>query len=992
MNTHDVLLTIQYITITVLFAELLVVFLKWKNSIHSYLFLTCIASFISNMGYLLEMKAGSEGAFLSALKLSYVGRVWIVFTFFLFSAKMCGKKLPRGLVYALIAVHVGVYATVLTIGSNTLYYSDYSFIDDPVFPRLIHGNGVTHDLLIGMNVIFIVIGMLWVIRAYRREKNRTARMRLLMLVLALGVQSASLILHISNIFGLSGYYDLTMAGTLLGNVFLLVGIFRFDLLGTREIAKDFVVDRISEGIIAVDNEGRIRYFNEPAAKLYPEFDLFYAGQTGRDEAVSANDASSQTNERPASQSNLTPYDIVANISEAVENGRTLKVGDRIYTPEENDLTYKGESYGKLYALVDDTEHFRYMEELERQKEIADSANEAKSRFLASMSHEIRTPINAVLGMDEMILRESEEESTRAYASDIMSAGRTLLSLINDILDLSKVEEGKMEIIPVQYDLSSLVGDLFNMIRDRAAKKGLKFNVSVDEHIPHSLIGDEIRIRQCVMNLLTNAVKYTETGEVTLTVGYEKKDGEQIYLAFKVEDTGIGMKPEDMDKLFSPYSRIEEKRNRHVEGTGLGMSITRQLLELMGSKLDVKSEYGVGSVFSFAVEQEVAGWEEIGRFTPGYGDREGSAYEYRELFHAEDARILVVDDTEMNLTVIESLLKKTRIGIDTASSGREAIARVRDNLYDAVFIDHMMPDMDGIETLKHLRDVENGKSVPCVALTANAVSGAREMYLNAGFTAYLSKPVDGEKLERLLKDMLPPEKVHEPVGESAVKGEDFAGRSFEDEGREEKRTSKESSGSAEGPASDVLERIGSIESIDINSGVKNTGSKEGYLSVISVFHKTARTKADEIENLIACGDIENYTVKVHALKSSARIIGAGELSALAAKLEEAGKSGDLSFIKDNTDGLLAMYRELDGKLSCLDKADEDLPPIAPEELKDAYLTIVEAAGSMDFGMVEDVLKSLHEYRLPEADGERIERIERFLTELDWDGIEGEARGV
>ncbi|MBO4414923.1 MAG: hypothetical protein J5824_02950, partial [Lachnospiraceae bacterium] len=331
-----------------------------------------------------------------------------------------------------------------------------------------------------------------------------------------------------------------MPGALFGTVFMLIGIVGFDLLGTREIAKDFAIDRISEGIIAVDNDGRIQYYNEPAAKIYPEFDAFFSADTGtREKTADNSDKSAREPGKHGMTRVYTPYDIISSIAEAVQNGETLKIDDRVYTPEENELLYRGENYGKLYALVDDTEHYQYMEELQKQRDIADSANEAKSRFLASMSHEIRTPINAVLGMDEMILRESGEQHVRAYAADIMSAGRTLLSLINDILDLSKVEEGKMEIIPVQYDLSSLINDLVNMISGRAAKKGLKFNVNVDEHIPHLLLGDEIRIRQCAMNLLTNAVKYTEKGEVKLALSYEKREQDHILLTFTVEDTGIG---------------------------------------------------------------------------------------------------------------------------------------------------------------------------------------------------------------------------------------------------------------------------------------------------------------------------------------------------------------------------------------------------------------------------------------------------------------------
>ncbi len=971
MNVHEIFMTLQYITISVLFIEILIVFSRWKNSIHTYLFLTCISSFISNVGYLLELKAKTEEAYITALQLSYVGRVWIVLAFFIFTAKMCRIKIPRGLLIFLVLLYIGIYSTVLSIGYSDLYYADHEFIPDPLFPKFLHTNGSVHDLFVGLNVIFIVIAMTWVVRAYRKEKNRTFRLRYIMLIIAFGIQAASFIIQVTGIFNISDYYDLTMPGSLIGTIFMLIGILGFDLLGTREIARDFALDRISEGIIAVDNDGRIQYYNEPAALLFPEFDIFYKSKPVK-----------QVRDRI-----YTPYDIVSFISDAVKNSETLTIDDRVYTPEENDLLFKGECYGKLYALVDDTEHYQYMEELQAQRDIADSANEAKSRFLASMSHEIRTPINAVLGMDEMILRESNEKQIRTYASDIMSAGKTLLSIINDILDLSKVEEGKMEIIPVQYDLSSLINDLVNMIRDRAVKKGLKFNVKVDEHIPHLLLGDEIRIRQCVMNLLTNAVKYTEAGEVTMTVSYEKKDQDDIILGFTVEDTGIGMKEEDMENLFSPYKRIEEKRNRSIEGTGLGMSITRQLLELMGSSLSVQSEYGKGSVFSFVIDQEVIKWEEIGNYAARFDGMSEHSHEYHELFHAPDAKLLVVDDTEMNLTVIQSLLKRTRVGIDTASSGKDALDLVKDNTYDIIFIDHMMPDMDGIETLKHIRESGMCTEVPAIALTANAVSGAREMYLEAGFTDYLSKPVDGEKLEKLLYDMLPDEKIKVPdsnhsdevtFGVVSSAGDNYTGDIPE--------SSKETEDSG------FMEKLKAIEDIDEQAGLRHTGSVEGYQSVLSVFHQTAEAKADEIESLYKNGDTEGYTIKVHALKSSARIIGAKDLSEYAKSLEDAGKRNDAEYIKDNTDRLLVMFRTLNEKLSLLDSKEEILSGISEGEMKEAYQTIAEIAGSMDYGMMEGILKDLHGYDLPEVHRERIEKIEGMLMELDWDGIIGTVKDI
>ena len=1024
MNTHDILLTIQCITVGVLFVEILIVFLRWKNSIHSYLFLACIASFISNLGYLFEMRAQSEETYITALKLSYAGRVWVAFAFFLFAARMCRIRIPRGVIYTLVLIHSLIYISIMTIGSNDLYYPDYEFVPDPVFPRFYHSNGTLHDLLMGLNAIYVIIALVWIIKVYRKEQNRTSKQRLLMLLMAFGIQGASFILEIKGVFSISEYYDLTMLGALFGTIFMLIGIFKFDLLGAREIARDFVIDRISEGIIAVDNDGRIQYYNEPVAVLFPEFESFFAKKgASRDGSLHVDksdlvenrtDGVGSKGEKSNPARVLTPYDIISNISDAVRSNETINLGGRVYTPEENELLYMGEKYGTLYALVDDTEHYQYMEELEKQKDIANSANEAKSKFLANMSHEIRTPINAVLGMDEMILRESGEKNIRAYASDIMSAGKTLLSLINDILDLSKVEEGKMEIIPVQYDLSSLINDLVNMTRPRADKKGLKFNIEIDENIPHILIGDEIRIRQCAMNILTNAVKYTETGEVTMKVGYENvkeitlissddnqddktgtegsasgeyaADNDHILLKFSVTDTGIGMKAEDMESLFSPYKRIEEKRNRAIEGTGLGMSITRQLLDLMGSSLQVQSEYGKGSVFSFAVKQEVVSREKIGDISERLNGMSEQSHEYHELFHAPEAKILVVDDTEMNLTVIMSLLKKTGIQIDTAMSGKDALKLTKDNRYDAIFIDHMMPDMDGIETLEHIRESGLCTETPAVALTANAVSGARERYLEAGFNDYLSKPVDGEKLEKMLYNLIPDEKLVRP-DESRP-----GSRSGSDDSMKQVSGLSKTDGSknlsdrdSDSVTSGLPEWIYDLPDTDVEAGIKNCGSDEGYISVLTVFHQTAKTKADEIENLFNENDVENYTIKVHALKSSARIIGAGKMSKLAEELEMAGKNGDTQFIADNTGRLLDMYRTFDRQLEAFDTKESDLPDIDAKALKEAYQTITEIAQSMDYELMEGILSDLRTYNLPDADAKRVAAIERMLTELDWDGI-------
>ncbi|MCR5520323.1 MAG: response regulator [Lachnospiraceae bacterium] len=398
----------------------------------------------------------------------------------------------------------------------------------------------------------------------------------------------------------------------------------------------------------------------------------------------------------------------------------------------------------------------------KMKEAADvaiAADKSKNQFLAQMSHEIRTPINAVLGMNEMILREADSESIKDYSLNIKSSGRNLLALINSILDFSKIEDGKMEIIPAKYDLASMINNLVNSIDERAKAKSLRFNVDVDPGLPSLLFGDDVRISQVITNLLTNAVKYTHEGSVTLTLKDGGREGDCVKMFVSVKDTGIGIKSADMKKLFESFERIEEIRNRNIEGTGLGMSIVTKLLSMMNSELHVDSIYGVGSEFSFTINQKILSEDSIGNYSERLrriSEKENTAS--KTLF-AENAHILVVDDNDMNLKVARNLLKLSNIKPDLASSGAECIELMKKNKYDLVLMDHMMPVMDGIETLSRLKEE---KLIPddthVIVLTANAVVGAKEKYLAAGFDDYLSKPIEVEELQSKLSAHLPAELV------------------------------------------------------------------------------------------------------------------------------------------------------------------------------------------------------------------------------------------
>ncbi len=544
--------------------------------------------------------------------------------------------------------------------------------------------------------------------------------------------------------------------------------------------------------------------------------------------------------------------------------------------------------------------------LTEQIEIADSANKAKSNFLSNMSHEIRTPITAVLGFNEMILRESDNKVITGYSENIKTAGNTLLGLINDILDFSKIEAGKLSIIPVNYDLSSLINDLVNMVKIRAEEKGLSLAVDFDRNIPKYLYGDEIRIKQIITNILTNAVKYTKKGSVTFHIGYEKddEDPESVLLDIYVKDTGIGIHEEDISKLFSKFERIDEKQNRHIEGTGLGMNITNSLLEMMDSTLNVESLYGVGSKFSFKLRQKVTKWDPLGDYEISYHDSFSEAEHYRSSFTAKTARVLMVDDNDTNLLVFKSLVKGTLVNVETATNGDEAIVRAGETKYDIIFLDHMMPDKDGIETLHELRKMVNSPNAdtPVICLTANAISGAREEYIEEGFIDYLSKPIDPVKLEEMMLEYLPESKVDKIFDLKASKSADLL--EFSE------------------PANPVtipekfFETLTNSGILDTESGLMHYGTPETYSYILSSFYESIDENTAALNRLKDACDIQNYTIRIHSVKSNCKTVGATRLGDMAEALENSGKKGDTDYVLNNHAAFITEYNNIKTKLSDL----------------------------------------------------------------------------
>lgn len=696
--------------------------------------------------------------------------------------------------------------------------------------------------------------------------------------------------------------------------------------------------------------------------------------------------------------------------------------------------------------------------MERERSEALMASEAKAKFLANMSHEIRTPLNAVLGLDEIIIRESQEKHIRDYARDIQGAGRSLLSLINDILDFSKIESGRLELVEEEYEPMSLLNDLSIIFLNRIGKKPVELLYDIDKELPMKLYGDSLRLRQIIINIVNNAVKFTEEGYVKLTLRVEDEDEEDMRLVFSVKDTGQGIREEDIGRLFDSFQQVDTKKNHYKEGTGLGLAISKQLVELMGGGIQVESEYGKGSEFIFTVYQKrrsekkaavlkereelpVVGGklkdfyvkDALIKLTADYGlsyldydeakaqgkqvdflftdqgDLVGELEEELKIgqtspcliqnpmlgnswntktaminkplyslnfcqainheiseseergedalnFVAEDARILIVDDNEMNLKVAKGLLEPLKMHIDTAENGRKALEMICSNTYDLVFMDHMMPVMDGIEATEKLRKMEGDyyQKLPVIALTANAIVDARDGFLKAGMNDFVAKPIKMKEICKKLRKWLPKELITE---------------------REETVQSQ------------VLEGdLPQIEGLDVREGILNSGTKELFMNLLGDFYKLIELKAVKIEKCLADGMLRDYTIEVHALKNTSRMIGAVELSEEFYHLEQLGNEENQRALEEETPRVLELFRSYLPVLKPYAMEANDKKETASKEvLGDLLEQMYHAVDSFDFDEADRLLKELEKYRMPENCQKDMERLQACVADVAMEEI-------
>lgn len=618
----------------------------------------------------------------------------------------------------------------------------------------------------------------------------------------------------------------------------------------------------------------------------------------------------------------------------------------------------------MMTIVDVTKIIEQNHLMKRLVLQTEDANRAKTNFVSNMSHEIRTPMNSIVGITEILLRSRHSPKEQEYLLNIQSSGRVLLTIINDVLDCSKMEAGKMQLFDEPYDTCSLFHDLRISMENRIGHSGLELIYDIDQDIPCKLKGDMGRIRQVIINLVNNAIKYTEKGSVRFSVHVRQKNTDKVMLYYEVADTGIGIRKEDQKILFDAFQRVEMDRNRYVEGTGLGLTISQNLVNMMGGVIEVESEYGKGSRFFFTIEQTIIDPTPVSAVNYNGQKDNVTEKEAECLFIAPEAHILLVDDNELNLVVAKELLKPLRMQIDTAENGLQAVKMVRGSQYDLVLMDHMMPVMDGIEAAKAIRALPEDKyqKLPIIALTANAMVDARKEFLNAGMNGFVAKPIDFARICNQLKLWLPKDLVRDVPKEEAKKllADDLSDREIQPEDPQ--------------------------MGFSFEEGVKHCGSKAALMKTIRIFYRTIDSKANKIEQCLKEGLISDYVIEIHALKSSALLIGAVPLSEVAKELEDYGKQGKTEVLEEKTPDVLTLYRDLKNILRPYAEKEED----AKKEFSDgewitALQQIHQCIEQFDLDGVDQIMEQLEEYQVPECIRESMDQLRVYVADVSLEEI-------
>ncbi|MBQ7065361.1 MAG: response regulator [Lachnospiraceae bacterium] len=641
----------------------------------------------------------------------------------------------------------------------------------------------------------------------------------------------------------------------------------------------------------------------------------------------------------------------------------------------------GDLIGYIIIVTDLSERMKSIQELEEAMKDAEHANQAKSIFLANMSHEIRTPMNAIIGFSELVLKMDIDQQVRKHVEDIKWSSHNLLAIINDILDISKIESGKMELVLGNYFTSTLLNDVALIIAPQAEKKGLAFHMKVDETIPKGLYGDKIRIRGILINILNNAVKYTQKGSVTFEANILSRDENRITLEFKIIDTGIGIRQENLENLFKNFERLDQKIHYGIEGSGLGLAIANGYVTLMGGEIQVSSTYGEGSVFTVILEQEIT---DPAPFEKEYEHKQRALTDTNtENMQIHGIKVLVVDDNHVNLRVAHGIMSSYGLLVDTASTGKEAIELCKNHNYPLVYMDQMMPEMDGIEAMKEIRSTNpyyaSGGDGKIIVLTADAIKGTREHLIDLGFDEYLGKPINMRQLERLFVQFIPAENItYETSNKEASSPQtiQFSGQPFTQQ-------------------TDISYLVDNLPQVQVEEGIANCGGTvTDYLNILKIAYKYGEKQLDELETAWKNKDYETYIIKIHSLKSTTLNIGAGEISKAARKQEEEGRAGNFSYIDEHREKFQEEYRKFLGKLEIVlehygllaSKKTDKTSSMLNDTLIVAILrNIDKCIDNFDFAKVFEILEKVKDYELPEKYKELLSHIETLMEDLSVDEI-------
>ena len=825
---------------------------------------------------------------------------------------------------------------IATVDYHHLYYKDYWLA-----PSKANLNGYTLEISPApmyyvymaflLAEIMTTIGI--IISSYCSQRSMPNKGKIHFLMIA-AMLSPMLLLSLRILKILKGD-DPTPLGILLSCIFMSIAVVKYGLFDPVKNAKNYIIDNLKEAVIVTDADHRFLFLNSMADKIITSIN--------KEQGYSTDDK------------------IYAFIQGSQD---FFDWKDRHYQVEETVLKDNELIQGYMMTIVDVTKIIEQNHLMKRLVLQTEDANRAKTNFVSNMSHEIRTPMNSIVGITEILLRSRHSPKEQEYLLNIQSSGRVLLTIINDVLDCSKMEAGKMQLFDEPYDTCSLFHDLRISMENRIGHSGLELIYDIDQDIPCKLKGDMGRIRQVIINLVNNAIKYTEKGSVRFSVHVRQKNTDKVMLYYEVADTGIGIRKEDQKILFDAFQRVEMDRNRYVEGTGLGLTISQNLVNMMGGVIEVESEYGKGSRFFFTIEQTIIDPTPVSAVNYNGQKDNVTEKEAECLFIAPEAHILLVDDNELNLVVAKELLKPLRMQIDTAENGLQAVKMVRGSQYDLVLMDHMMPVMDGIEAAKAIRALPEDKyqKLPIIALTANAMVDARKEFLNAGMNGFVAKPIDFARICNQLKLWLPKDLVRDVPKEEAKKllADDLSDREIQPEDPQ--------------------------MGFSFEEGVKHCGSKAALMKTIRIFYRTIDSKANKIEQCLKEGLISDYVIEIHALKSSALLIGAVPLSEAAKGLEDYGKQGKTEVLEEKTPDVLTLYRDLKNILRPYAEKEED----AKKEFSDgewitALQQIHQCIEQFDLDGVDQIMEQLEEYQVPECIRESMDQLRVYVADVSLEEI-------